>query len=81
MDFDSGLSELARERARSDGAVLSSVKNARNPNEEIKVTFLDNPNNANTTSPLLADTEVCLSKFGLFFILCLFCYVLLLLII
>lgn len=56
MDFDKGLSERAR--ARSDGAILHSVRNATN--EEIKVTFLDNPNNINTTSPLLAETEVCL---------------------
>lgn len=56
MDFDKGLSERAR--ARSDGAILRSVRNATN--EEIKVTFLDNPNNINTMSPLLAETEVCL---------------------
>ena len=56
MDCDKGLSERAR--ARSDGAILHSIRNATN--EEIKVTFLDNPNNINTTSPLLAETEVCL---------------------
>ena len=56
MDFDKGLRERAR--ARSDGAILHSVRNATN--EEIKVTFLDNPNNINTMSPLLAETEVCL---------------------
>lgn len=55
MDFDNGLSERAR--ARSDGAILSSMRNAMN--EGIKITFLDNPNNVTTTPPLLDEREVC----------------------
>ena len=66
MDFDNGLSERAR--ARSDGAILSSMRNAMN--EGIKITFLDNPNNVTTTPPLLDEREVCWSELYVVVFLC-----------
>ena len=57
MDFEAGSD---RARARSDGAILSSLKNSKQ--DEIKVTFMDNPNNVNTSSTFGSDAQVCVAQ-------------------